>query len=167
MHWGRVMTLRSRLAFGLMVLAALGLLVTGSVTYTLLERSLIEQVDEQLFSAAPTIGDVLSGDPRDGGGRPPRTATLPVGSYAQITSPAGIVVRTESTPPAALPENLTPDVPATVEQPDGTAYRVLKTTRSPHGTLILAFSLDAVASTLRQMLLVEFMVSAAVLVDDE
>lgn len=163
MHPGRGMTLRTRLAIGLMLLAALGLLVTGSVTYTLLERSLIERVDEQLFSAAPTIGDALSGDIRDDGNRRPR-AGLPYGAYAQLTAPDGTVTRTDSTPPAVLPTNLTAEEPTTVVQPDGSSYRMLKTSKSPHGTIMLAFSLDAVGSTLRQMLLVELMVSASVLV---
>jgi len=159
---GRGMTLRARLALGLMLLAALGLLVTGSVTYTLLDRSLVERVDEQLFSAGPALGDVLAGD-RDGGARPPRTANLPVGSYAQITLPDGTVARTTTPAPQVIPGNLVPEVPVTVQQPSGPAYRMVKTNSSPHGTLLLAFPLDGVTSTLRQMLLVELMVSISVL----
>ncbi len=160
MRLGRGMTLRARLALGLMVLAALGLLVTGFVTYTLLDRSLIERVDEQLFSAAPAYADGLSGE-RGDGGRPPVNAN---GAYAQLTSPEGVVTETKTTPaPAVIPSKFVTNVPVTVPQPSGPAFRMVTTTGSPHGTLLLAFPLDGVASTLRQMLLVEFMVSVSVL----
>ncbi len=169
------MSLRARLVAIVVVLTAAGLTVAGVVTFAALRSFLFDRVDRELSRAVPAVADEF----RAGFGLGPKLATgLPAGTYAELRSPDGVVVRNfvvrivGTTPPL-------PDLPDTIvfpagrdvawltvgEREDAPAFRV-RAERDPDSafTLLIAAPLDDVQSTLRRLVVIELIVSSAVLV---
>jgi two-component system OmpR family sensor kinase len=139
-------SLRSRLLVGLVVLSAVGLLLSAFITHQLLASFLLKRFDEQQASASRSVYSVVFLRGPDGarflGGGPPRpregSRLLPTGSWVAAVDPAGKVVEQLSfdasanwTAPAAgsspsLPATvLTRAAPFTATDKNGVRYRVL------------------------------------------
>src|SRR5688500_816264 len=83
------MSLRARLLAALLVLAALGLAVSGVATYTALRSSLLERVDQQLDAAAAPVARALE-DPSSTGIQGGQiTAVVPAGTWAELRDAGG------------------------------------------------------------------------------
>jgi two-component system OmpR family sensor kinase len=165
------LTLRTRLLIGLVLLAAVGLSVAGTVTYRQERSFLTHRVDTELRSAAKNrslffgeLGPATEADNSRG---------VPVGTYAKLINGSGEVVReipTMGTPPS-IP---TDQVASASEHPftvSGPRFRVLvEPVRIVHGqfgtspgTLVIAIPLRDVDDTLHRLLLIELVVAAGVL----
>jgi two-component system, OmpR family, sensor kinase len=184
---GRRLSLRSRLVVGVVVLAAVGLVAADVATYTSQRSFLIGQVDDSLDAAHAAIVGRLGGpgppgrdddDPGRGrlGGATP-------GVYVLLRKPNGTVVAHSETPaflggqtkPApSLPtqirltgstagERVAYFTVAAVSGDDRWRVRASRDAEVAPDTLVLASSLDQVDSTLHRLLLVELVVTLAVL----
>ena len=168
------MTLRLRLLIVLVGLVAAGLLAADVATYASLRSYLFSQVDSQLQADAAPVGawatQVFE--------RPFRFATAipPPGLWVQVRDASGTVVsRTEFFPLA--PPNLPSQLPASgsangalfnASSGGGSPvdYRVLATPidlGGTQGTVVVAIPLNDVHHTLGRLLLIEVLVSLAVL----
>ena len=180
------LSLRDRLLAGLVVLVALGLVAFGVANYTALRGFLYQRVDDQLRSGRGIAygqlfqdqgGRGFPGGARGGPGGP-LGPQLPPGSYAAAVDGSGSVVRdhvfefgdTSSTARPVLPNPLprgTQDAPAllTVPGTGGVAeYRLLvEAAPGTDDTLVLAIPLADVDSTLTQLLQLEALLGAIVL----
>ena len=175
------LSLRARLVLGVIVLALVGLAVANVATYASLRSFLIAQTDRALDAAQPGIERELSerGCGHDGG-RPLRGASS--GDYVAIRDSGGnILCERQFTDfgedAQAFPEltdelddrvaDLAPGDAAyvTVQAQDGgSRYRVRASIEPRSGTtLVVARSLDTVDATLRRLLWIEVLVTAAVL----
>ena len=173
------LSLRARLVLGVIVLSAAGLGAANVATYTSLRSFLIDRADQSLKQARVGFDHFLrDGRCKDYGGSLPRGAKA--GDFIQIRSSARDVVCTEqfagfadSVSPPQLPAVI--QVPAsadperaryfTVRSEDGqNRYRV-RVSAEAHksATVIVASSLDDVDATLRRLLLIEGLVTGAVL----
>lgn len=167
------MSLRARLVLGVVVLAAAGLLVANAATYTLLKSNLVERVDRTLDDDEHSLHG-----PRRGGHYGP----LPPGLFAQVrTVDGGTILETPDTPTFGDEDQPTPNLPSTigVSEPsdaqesvrhftvagvNGGQYRVRASIDPGEGQmLVLATSLADVNSTLRQLLMIELLVTGLVL----
>ena len=176
------MSLRARLLIAAVVLVAAGLLVADLSTYRFLSSFLLNRVDEQLVSAqAPAAGALAVGD-RFGGHRGGPVVNLPPGTYAELRSASGqrvgdaVVYSYGQKPlsPPDIPSGL-PGSASSTEAGSRTfttrsasggspSYRVLATALGQgQGTLIVAIPLTDAADTLNRLLMVEVVVSVAVL----
>jgi two-component system OmpR family sensor kinase len=169
-------SLRARLVAWLVVLAGLGLLLLGGITYAALRHYLYERTDQQVRSAIPAVERELddrgvgSGGSRHGGprGGPPDPG-LPLGTFGQRRDATGKVLgegvlgRDQSGKPD-LPASLPVGRLITVGGDDG-RYRVLAQ-RDRFGTTITvaAVPLAEVDQTLNQLLVVEGLVILGVLI---
>jgi two-component system, OmpR family, sensor kinase len=181
------LSLRARLTAGLLVVAALGMLAVGAITYAEQRSFLRERVDEQVVEAFGPISRALddrdigvpSGFPADpaphvptgrrgrGPGSPP-VLTLPPGTYGQRRDAEGNVLGShvidygEAAPPAPkLPGHVPTDRPITVGSVGGWGleYRALaRPSRELAGTTIVAVPLSPVNQTLDRLLRVEALV---------
>jgi two-component system, OmpR family, sensor kinase len=183
-------SLRARLLAGLVVLAAIGLVVMGAVTYAEQRSFLYQRVDQQLSNAAPEVSRALDdrgvnvaggeqppGPPgggfRGGGVGPP--VMVPPGTYGQRRDGAGRVlpghVGESGVPAPKLPAKLPlsePQRPHAVTVPavssSGPDYRAIAfPTRDQPGTTVVAIPLRDVSQTLDRLLVVELLVAAGVL----
>ena len=170
------MTLRTRLLLALVALTAIGLAVTGLITYRQQQTFLIQRVDEQLsFATQPMLNELVQND-FGGFGRGP--TGLAYGTYGELRDSNGLLVnrsllivetgRTDPIPPK-LPSVLvaTNDRYFGAHAPhDGTHYRVLAThlNRAPGdvSTLVVAIPLTDVDQTLHHLLFVVLLVAGAV-----
>jgi two-component system OmpR family sensor kinase len=97
-------SLRARLLIALVALAAVGLLVTGTITTASLRSFLVKRVDQQLQAAQPLVIQQLNsgGDRRVDGSqfaprRPDRAnVQLPPGTYGDVRSASGVTLSTVS-----------------------------------------------------------------------
>ena len=169
-------SLRARLVAWLVVLAGLGLLLLGGITYAALRHYLYERTDQQVRSAIPAVERELDdrgvgyGGSRHGGprGGPPDPG-LPLGTFGQRRDATGKVLgegvlgRDQSGKPD-LPASLPVGRLITVGGDDG-RYRVLAQ-RDRFGTTITvaAVPLAEVDQTLNQLLVVEGLVILGVLI---
>jgi two-component system OmpR family sensor kinase len=169
------MSLRARLLAVTVTLVAVGLVVANLATFHFTRSFLEDRLDEQLFSARPFAAQALA----EGEFGPPQPGiTLPPGTYAEYRGPDGTVIRQRTfgyggqAPPAvpiALPPNargLVGTEPVTFTTPsadDAPRYRVMATTLSNGGTLLVAIPLTEVASTLRRLVRIEVLVGIVVL----
>jgi two-component system OmpR family sensor kinase len=184
----RRLSLRARLILGVIALAAIGLAAADVATYTSLRMFLVSRTDDSLdaahLSAEAALRHPRGGPdhheqqqrPEDG---PPDigrlTSSVP-GLFVQVRRADGTVVAggatpqfsgTKSQPPPRLPRTVAGPVsyftaPATS---GGGRYRVRASTE-PGGsgyTLIVATSLAGVDSTLHRLVLIELLVTLAVL----
>jgi two-component system OmpR family sensor kinase len=165
------MSLRARLVLGVVVLAAAGLLIANAATYTLLKSNLIERVDRTLDDDEHSLYG-----PRGHGDGPP-------GLFVQVrTLDGGTVVQTQNPPSFGDDTRPMPKLPATVavsgpsgdehesvryftvDGETGGEYRVRASIdRGADGMLVIASSLADVNKTLRELLLIELLVTAIVL----
>jgi two-component system, OmpR family, sensor kinase len=177
-------SLRARLIATLLVLAFVGLVALGAITYATQRSYLQERVDQQTRAAVGILGGGGDGDrsplpdfdePRRGrGGGPGPLAELPPGTYAERRDASGNVVGTPnvvsvggtSLAPPDLPSDLRDGELLTVgaEGDDGLQYRV-RATRLPFSDdlTVVAVPLNGVQDTLDRLLLTEGLVIAGVL----
>jgi two-component system OmpR family sensor kinase len=177
-------SLHARLIAGLLVLAALGLLLLGGITYAEQRSFLYDRVDQQARDAAPLVGRVFEeraagrsglatprgpdGDHGPGGGGGP--LNLPQGTYAERREASGNVtdrfvlgLGTQAAP--KVPSDLQPgDPPRTVGSTgSGLQYRMVAS-RAPDGDItVVAVPLREATTTLHRLLLVEALVIGGVL----
>ena len=184
------MSLRGRLLVATVILVALGLLIADGATYGLLHSSLIGRVDEQLRAASGFVDTSLSDD-RGGGGPSPSPGGFdhggdqdhggpaPQSQLVERVDAAGTVVYRSGGPfgsyqsPPSLPSGLpgsnaskttTGSTLFTTSSTDGTLrYRVLATALSGGGTQVIAFPLGDAENALHRLLLIEALVTVAVL----
>jgi two-component system OmpR family sensor kinase len=166
-------TLRSRLLIGTALIAVV--LAVAAVVITRTTRShLVDQIDAQLRSAGPQLGDRPGGPPGgpDGDDAPPRLSSLYVGvvtldgRLATVYGP-DLSGDTASTPVldaadiAALRTGRTITVPSDDPAVD---YRIQARSQLRTGALtVLALPLDGVDETVRRLIAVEAAATSAVL----
>ncbi len=168
------MSLRARLVLGVVVLAAAGLLVADAATYALLKSNLVQRVDRTLDDDEHAVLDRRG---REGPGN------IPPNLFVQVRSLDGSsVLQTVPTPAFGDEQPPTPQLPSridvsapsdgahdsvrhfTVDGQDGGEYRVRASIdQGADGMLVLATSLADVNNTLRQLLMIELLVTAIVL----
>lgn len=174
------LSLKARLLLGLVLVATLGFAVADVVVYRQIESYLVGQVDQELLSAARPVAGFFSGirnlgDLRD----------APTGTFGEVLGPTGNLVLSLPAPFNAGPA---PAIPLSVVHrlygaPLGTelqfttsatggsslTYRVLAVpafqlpTNQPFGVEIVAVPLTALAGILHQLLVLDLIVTAAVL----
>jgi two-component system OmpR family sensor kinase len=173
------LSLRARLVLGVIVLGAIGLAVADVATYASLRSFLIDRTDASLEQSHGGIEHELerSGCGAEDGRPPPG---VDPGDFVQVRTAQGAVVCSwqltplgESAPsPPALPETIEPSGDGsdqasffTVPAKDGDGrYRVRASTEPRTGaTLITATPLTDVDATLRRLLGIMLLVTAAVL----
>src|SRR4051794_7505508 len=164
------MSLRARLLLVLVGLAVAGLLVADVVTYAALRSFLTDRVDRTLAASARTLQQPLGrrgfADRRDLAG----LAELAPGVRIETRNPDGDVVA--STVLSGSADQGEPVLPATLPAGEsaftvdarggGPGFRVLAVPVDLRGTLVLAAPLDDVAATLRQLVVIELVVSLLV-----
>ena len=184
------LSLRARLLLGVFVLAAIGLVAADGATYASLRSFLLDRVDKTLEAghaqveqtAFPNQGGPGGGQRPDG--RQPRGATGPPVegiNWYQVRTLSGSVVKSGfivgGGPAPKLPDVIR--LPATAHGPNGerttyftvsstsgsTRYRVRASVepQQPGRVFIVATSLADVYDTLHRLLLIELIVTAAVL----
>ena len=171
------LSLRGRLLIGVIALVVIGLLVSDIATYALLQNSLVGRIDAQLKSGQGEARIAL-GSPERGEGPP---SSFPTGTVIELLGQDGSVVDAKVTAPPfdpnppqgrpVLPKSLpnagtdVPSPPFTVSGTNGVAkFRVTDWPEdSFHGDIVvLAMPLTDVESTLSQLLLLEGVISIAV-----
>ncbi|HEX4690181.1 MAG TPA: HAMP domain-containing sensor histidine kinase [Solirubrobacteraceae bacterium] len=175
------MSLRARLIAGLLVLAAVGLVVLAGVTYAEQRSFMLQRIDQQAATAVPILGHAFDdqSSPLPGGGQPDDgdrggpTVSLPPGTYGEQRSPTGKRIGTPvvlsygqaSTARPKLPRTLPAGDAVTVGSTSGDVrYRALALPIPRHaGTIVVAIPLTETDQTLNRLLLVEGLVIAAVL----
>jgi two-component system OmpR family sensor kinase len=173
------MTLRVRLTAALVILVALGLVVSDVATYTALRSYLVHRVDQQLRSSPHAVLFALSqpglqgGDAGPGGG----DQMLPEGTYGVIMSSSGTVVGDPVVFDYGGTAPSPPDLPTTVtagtaQEPSffdmdavggGAGYRAAGYRLTDGSTLVVAIPLTEVSNTLRRFLIIAGAVTLAVL----
>ena len=175
----RRLSLRARLLLGVVALAALGLLAADIATYSSLHSFLVSRTDEQLEAAHPAIeGAIFGGGPRGPGRGIPQEGV----DYYQLRTTAGRILGARNTfegsdlPPPALPRTI--EIGSRRESDGdrvsyftvpavrgGGSFRVRAAVEQQHPgyVLVLASSLAGVEGTLHRLLLIELIVTAAVL----
>jgi two-component system, OmpR family, sensor kinase len=166
------MSLRIRLLLGLLGLVAVGLVATNVLTYRALHAFLLDRLDEQVVAAVdPVASRLLSTDRRS----QPSRAAVPGGSYGAVYDGAGTVLARaylgsegefESLPEPVLEEgDLDRRTPFTTEAVgQETGFRVLvRPLTGGTGTLVVAVPMRDVVQTLRRLVVIELVASAAVL----
>ena len=169
------MTLRVRLLLGLLVLSAVGLVVTGAVTYRQTSGDLLSRVNRQLAYASSSP-QLFFPDFRSGPAPTIPAALLPPGTWVQVRVAAtGEILKTQvgltgQTP--TLPTVVKPGTTFTVDSPH---YRVRVARATPfqvstsegteliQATLIVGIPLADVDHTLHHLLVVEAIVTLGVL----
>jgi two-component system OmpR family sensor kinase len=179
------MSLRARLVLGVIVLAAIGLIIADVATYTSLRSFLIHRTDTTLAAEHTGIENVVLRGDRDGGGDGGRgPSPIPPTEYVEVRSLDGTVIYRHGATrfpdgaaksPPRLPETFT--LPAasgpggdrvrylTVRAQDGgERYRVRVAIEGhTNAILIIGTSLSGVDSTLHRLLLIELLVTSIVL----
>ena len=171
------MSLRRRLLLTIAPLFIAGLLAVDVATYLALQSFLVNRVDQQILSLHQSVEAVLTREDAGlfGGGDQP-TAMLPAGTFGEIVSSNGEVVRRQDFPgpngddslaALKLPRGLRPESFMTVAGGgDATPFRVyIDAVHAPGFTtdaLAVALPLDEVSSTLSQLLVLELVAGAAI-----
>jgi two-component system OmpR family sensor kinase len=171
------LSLRARLVLGVIVLSLVGLAVANLATYASLRSFLYDRTDASLLEARGGIAHALAEECGQRFGRPPRGATA--GDYIELRAPDGETVCkaqvTSYGEAASSPPDLPGAIPKADEDPEGAKfivdardggdrYRVHAWIDPVTGTtLIAARSLADVDATLRRLLWIELLVTAAVL----
>lgn len=175
------MTLRVRLTAALVIVVAVGLLVSDVATYTALRSYLLDRVDQQLRSAPRSVLSALSQPGLPGAGPDPGSdggdQMLPEGTYGVILNASGDAIGdpvvfgyggTAPSPPN-LPSNVTG---GTVQQPtffsvkaesSGPGYRAVAYRLTDGSTLVVAIPLTELSNTLGRFSLIAGAVTLAVL----
>src|SRR2546422_151228 len=170
-------SLRGRLLIGVISLVVLGLLISSAVTYLTMQHFLVQRLDDQLSNGRAAARGVL------GGPGPSRGASdqFPIGTVVELLAPDGSRVQEPlrydfpSSTSNALPVIPKP-LPASTEKSPamvtlaGTGgvshYRAaIWPEDSFHGNyVVLTIPMDDVLSTLNQLLQLEGLISAGVVV---
>jgi two-component system, OmpR family, sensor kinase len=183
----RPTSLRARLVLGVIVLAALGLAIADLATYTSLRSFLFDRTDNALNAAHPGVEDALfqQQEPDHGGSLRALAAAAP-GDYIQLRQLDGSILgsrmnpqfsEAKSPPPPKLPATIT--LPSRPTTPNGDRVRFLTVgaqsghdryrvrasiePRAPNFVLIIGAPLNEVDRTLHRLVLIELLVTAAVL----
>jgi len=163
-----IASLRGRLVAGVVVLAGVGMLLVGTITYVAQRNASLDRVDEQLESAIPALrGELVGrgkGDPFHGGGGPPRGGGAPTDTYGELRTPSGDVIKGEFLGPDDSGE--APDLPTELPRDEAVTvggYRVLAVDGRDGTTTVAAISMDATNESLRQLLVIEAIVIIGVL----
>ena len=173
------MTLRVRLTASLVILVAVGLLVSDVVTYTALRSYLVHRLDQQLRSSPRPVLFALSqpGMPGPGPGGDGGDQMLPEGTYGVILSSSGAVVGEPivfdyggtSLSPPDLPANINggsernPFFFSADAVGSGPGYRAAAYRLTDGSTLVVAIPLTEVTNTLGRLSLIAGAVTLAVL----
>ncbi|HEY1419201.1 MAG TPA: HAMP domain-containing sensor histidine kinase [Candidatus Dormibacteraeota bacterium] len=176
------LSLRSRLLIGVISLVVAGLVVSDIATYTLLQKSLFDHIDQQLTarSSIETALTVLSPQSPDCIVRGPNAvASFPAGSIAELLAPDGTVSKACVTPgfgvstsaSPTLPKSLSPTGTDTATSPvtvDGTGgvdhYRLSYWREDSFGGQLVVFAipLTPTEATLSQLLGLEAVIALGV-----
>ncbi|HXH96153.1 MAG TPA: HAMP domain-containing sensor histidine kinase [Gaiellaceae bacterium] len=179
----RGLSLRARLLLGVVVLAAVGLVVADVATYTSLRSFLLHRVDQSLEAGHPQVEQTAFPrlEQRPGPARGPGPPAQGVDWY-QVRTLDGKALRggflIQGGSPPRLPATIA--IPARATAPDGeratyfTAparsgggrYRVRASIELQHSSrvLVIATSLSSVDGTLHRLLVIELLVTGGVLV---
>jgi two-component system OmpR family sensor kinase len=171
------LSLRARLLLGVIVLSLVGLAVANVATYASLRSFLFDRTDAAMLELRGDLAhSLLDHGCTDRFGRPPRGA-IP-GDYIEVRDDGGEVVCNGLVTSYAEAPPSAPDLPRSL--PDGAfafegatfvagsrdgagRYRVQAWTEGATGaTFLHARSLDDVDATLRRLLVIELLVTAAV-----
>jgi two-component system, OmpR family, sensor kinase len=169
------MSLRTRLLLGLLALVSIGLVASDLITYRFLQSFLMDRLDEQVQAAVDPVASRLSvGERRS----PPLNRTpIPGGTYGAVVDNDGNVVVSrpfgyEGDDLASLPEpKLTVGdlrrrepftTPAVERGAPGFRVRVVPLS-SGDGSLVVAVPMNDVVQTLRRLVLIELLTTAAIL----
>ena len=173
--WRRI-PLWLRLVTALLLLAFVGLTVTGVVGLRLLHGDLLQRADDQLEAATDNL--TLSPGELEAGVREPQKQVLPSDFYVRVVNPEG---EREAVQQALLtPNESPPDLP-TVDAAEarrrsgepftvgsvrgGDRWRVLVTpVVDPDGALIVATNLEETDKTVANLLHIDLLVGGCVLV---
>jgi two-component system OmpR family sensor kinase len=181
-------SLRARLLVILLVLTAIGLLTAGAITYAEQRSFLYDRVDRQVRSSQEAVARALGGQDfarRGGvqgappglgaGGRPPgpdQDFGPPPGTYGEVRDADGQVLDSvtlgygdDATTTPDLPDDLPIGKLFTVDATDGNGprYRVQATQQPDGSVFVVAIPLADEDQALDQLLVVEGIVIAAVL----
>ena len=171
------LSLRARLVLGVIVLSLVGLAVANVATYASLRSFLYDRTDASLLDARGGVAHALAEECGQRFGRPPRGATS--GDYIELRAPDGETVCSAQVTSYGEAASSPPDLPGAIPNADedpqgakfivdardgGDRYRVHAWIDPGTGTtLIAARSLADVDATLRRLLWIELLVTAAVL----
>jgi len=186
-------SLRTRVLAATLLLVALGLAVAGVATYSLLRKSLVDRVDDQLLAARFPVSRDLTDDhfggPEQGPGSGPAD-TVPAGTYGALYLADGTEVAhrrygyTDEVGPGTAPEVPTGQVRVVANGPvpsshfvsvdsvdSSTGYRLgmfgattIPGSDQANRALVIGIPLTEMNATLSRLVLVEVSVAAAVLV---
>ena len=165
------LSLKARLVLGVIVLSAIGLAAADVATYASLRSFLVERTDETLEQRTRGPGfDLRRGCGGPQGRRPPGSSP---GDFFQIRAPGGEALCTRQEPevgetsvpsPPRLPADLGAAESFTAPAEDGSGRYRVRVEFGPHGeSIVVATSLADVDATLRRLLLIMLLVTAAVL----
>ncbi|HJV08969.1 MAG TPA: HAMP domain-containing sensor histidine kinase [Acidimicrobiales bacterium] len=169
------MSLRTRLLLGLLGLVSVGLIASDFITYRFLQSFLMERLDEQVQAAVDPVASRLSAGERRS---PPLNRTaVPGGTYGAVVDNDGKVVISrpfgyEGDDLDSLPEprltlgDLGRRAPFTTPavQRGAPGFRVVVVPLSAgDGSLVVAVPMNDVVQTLRRLVLIELVTTAAVL----
>jgi two-component system OmpR family sensor kinase len=173
-------SLRARLIAALLAACACGMLLVGAITYLEQRSFQYDRVDDQARAAIGPAERALRGVIGPGDGPGPRgigapgprggpDGGVPPGTYAELRDAQGNVVDSTVLDPLDqgltadpdLPDDLPPGEPVTVE--GDARYRALAESSPGGGTTIVAVPLAEADETLSRLLLVEALVTGAVL----
>jgi two-component system OmpR family sensor kinase len=175
--WKR-MSLRARLVLGVIMVAAIGLLIADVATYTSLRSFLIHRTDSTLSAEHTSIENAVLQDGHDGGPGP----AIPPGDYVEVRKLDGTVLLRHTQSRFGQPTASPPTLPKMFSFPTkltgedrvlfltvpsrtgGERYRV-RAAIEGHANVILitATSLAGVDSTLHRLMLIELLVTLVVL----
>ncbi|MEA2668398.1 MAG: two-component system, OmpR family, sensor kinase [Chloroflexota bacterium] len=176
------LSLRGRLLIGVISLVVVGLLISNIATYLTLQNSLLGRLDDQLRARSTVTTAVLvltSPDCQLRGG-PGSSTSFPAGTVTELIGSDGSVLAachvqqfgtSTSTGTPVLPKSLpptatdTPTQPVSVEGKQGVDhYRITYWSENsfPGDVVVFAIPLTETQSTLSALLLLELLISAAV-----
>jgi two-component system OmpR family sensor kinase len=164
------LSLRARLVLGVIVLAALGLAAADVATYASLRSFLLDRTDQSLADLQRGAEHDLERGCSDHDGRPPPGASP--GDFFQLRTSDGQVVcsqqatgysETATPSPPELPDTITEQTFTAPARDGGARYRVRASPSHDGNTVVVATSLADVDATLRRLLLIMLLVTAAVL----
>jgi len=168
------MSLRSRILLGLLGLVSIGLVASDLITYRFLQSFLMDRLDEQVQAAVDPVASRLSAGERRS---PPLNRTaVPGGTYGAVVGNDGTVAVSrpfgyegedlDSLPQPKLTvgdlQQRQPFTTSAVER-GAPGFRVVVVPLSATDNLVVAVPMNDVVQTLRRLVLIELVTTAAVL----